>query len=198
MRADAVKGRSQVGQSCRRTLLGVGVVCRPMRGTVWVLTGVLWGALHLASALAHPPEPPPPKERLKRLIQTLDLDAPTAAAVTKIVETAEPEHRELRRQLWEAHRRMRTLLQQDTPDEAAIMAQAEAIGALRTAVRKLRLRTMLQIRALLTPEQRQRLREQFSTWRPRRPPVFSPRATPQRGESGKGSTCGSGVTEPDQ
>ncbi|MCS6925331.1 MAG: Spy/CpxP family protein refolding chaperone [Candidatus Binatia bacterium] len=146
-----------------------------------------------------PPMPPPPREgHLKRLIETLDLDAPTSAAVTDIIQAAETEHHELRRQLWEAHRRMRTLLQQETPDEAAIMAQAEVIGSLRTAVQKLRLRTMLQIRALLTPAQRQQLRERFSAQRPPRPRFSSPEGAPQRGEQQKGSPCDPGATDPHQ
>jgi Spy/CpxP family protein refolding chaperone len=45
-------------------------------------------------------------------------------------------------------------LEQEDPDEAAVMEQAEAIGALRTESRKQGLRTLLDVRALLTPEQR--------------------------------------------
>lgn len=171
-----------------------------MRKSVRVLAWVFCGCLGLPPLVqAHPPEPHLlPEEHLKQLVATLNLDAPTSAAVTNILETAQTEHHQLRRQLQEAHRRMRTLLQQETPDEAAIMAQAEVIGDLRTAVQKLRLRTMLQIRALLTPEQRQQLREQFSVRRPRRSPFSSPGATPQHGEEKKRGTCGSGVTEPYQ
>jgi Spy/CpxP family protein refolding chaperone len=52
---------------------------------------------------------------------------------------------------------MRRLLGQDRPDEAAVMQQAERIGALEIELHKQRLRTMLRIRALLTPEQRREL-----------------------------------------
>jgi Spy/CpxP family protein refolding chaperone len=48
-------------------------------------------------------------------------------------------------------------LEHENPDEAAVMAQADAIGALKTEAQKHRLRTMLQVRALLTPEQRTKL-----------------------------------------
>ena len=43
------------------------------------------------------------------------------------------------------------------PDEAAVMQHADAIGQAETEMHKHRLATMLEIRALLTPEQRQEL-----------------------------------------
>jgi Spy/CpxP family protein refolding chaperone len=52
---------------------------------------------------------------------------------------------------------MRALLSQELPDEAAVMQQADAIGALELAERKNRLQAILQIRAVLTPAQRQEL-----------------------------------------
>ena len=69
---------------------------------------------------------------------------------------------------------MRALLSQEVPDEAAVMRQADAIGALELAARKQRLQVMLRIRALLTPAQRQELMRLQETWPRRRKPDFVP------------------------
>jgi Spy/CpxP family protein refolding chaperone len=62
---------------------------------------------------------------------------------------------------------MRTALEADAPDEAALMAHADRIGEITTELRKQHLRTLLAVNAQLTPEQREALR-------------------PQRGEGGHG------------
>jgi Spy/CpxP family protein refolding chaperone len=49
---------------------------------------------------------------------------------------------------------MKTLLAHDTPDESAVMQQIDSIGLAETEMHKHRLGTMLEIRTLLTPEQR--------------------------------------------
>ena len=54
---------------------------------------------------------------------------------------------------------MRSLLEQETPDEAAVMSLADRIGAIRTEGRKSMLRALLAVRADLTPAQRQKLNE---------------------------------------
>jgi Spy/CpxP family protein refolding chaperone len=50
------------------------------------------------------------------------------------------------------------MLQQDSPDESAVLAQSEVLGELETEHRKQSLRTLLTIQSLLTPEQRASLR----------------------------------------
>ena len=70
---------------------------------------------------------------------------------------ARAEGRALHGQLREAREVLHTLLTADAPDEAVVMQQADVIGGLETALMKHRLRSMLQIRALLTPEQRAEL-----------------------------------------
>ena len=57
------------------------------------------------------------------------------------------------------HEELRELLSADSPDESAIMAKADEIGAVKTSLKKHHLRTMLQIRSQLTPEQREKLVE---------------------------------------
>ncbi len=98
-------------------------------------------------------------EPIERLVETLGLDDATLTKVYKIIDDARASKRALRQKLHEAHQHMRTLLEQETPDEAAVMAQASTIGTLRTDMDKHRLQTMLQVRALLTPAQRTKLLE---------------------------------------
>ncbi len=127
---------------------------------------VSWSVL----AAAQPPGAlPPPATRLGNAITALGLDAATRGQVHQIVEASRAEHQRLRRELRAAYRHLRFLLAQEEPDEAAVMAQADAVGALRTALQKQRLRTMLQVRALLTPAQRAQLLEVLRAQRPRGP-----------------------------
>lgn len=138
------------------------------------------GALLLGftpAALARPPGPPgphgPPERFIEANAERLGLDEETLAAITAISEDSRERSEALREQLFEAHRKMHELLDADEPDEAAVMAQADATGALEVELRKERLRAMLRIRRLLTPEQRQelvRIREEMGPphWRERR------------------------------
>ena len=100
---------------------------------------------------------PPAARFIEKHAEQLGIDETTRQAIQGLVEEARTRGRETRASLKQARTDMRELLEQDSPDEAAIMQHAERLGALRTEVRKNRLRAMLQIRALLTPEQRQAL-----------------------------------------
>lgn len=89
--------------------------------------------------------------------EQLGLDEGTRAAIRAIADASRARSEAIRNELRTAYTRMRALLSQDLPDEAAVMQQADAIGTLKTAESKNRLQAMLQIRALLTPTQRQEL-----------------------------------------
>ena len=54
---------------------------------------------------------------------------------------------------------LQELMDADAPDEGAVMAKLETVGQLQIQVRKLRVGTMLKVRALLTPNQRKQLRK---------------------------------------
>lgn len=120
-------------------------------------------ALLAASADAQPPGP----GHLERIASLLDLDSETEAAVRAIVEETRTEGRALHDEVWENRRTLRELLSQDTPDEAAVMAQIEALGEAETNAHKHRARTMLRIRVLLTPEQRAQMVEMHGEQRER-------------------------------
>jgi Spy/CpxP family protein refolding chaperone len=94
---------------------------------------------------------------LERHAERLKLDAATRERIRSIGAEAQREAEPMHERLREARDEMRRLLGQASPDEASVMQQAERLGTLETEMKKQRLRTMLRIRALLTPEQRQEL-----------------------------------------
>jgi hypothetical protein len=94
---------------------------------------------------------------IERLAGELGLDTETRARVEALAEASRQSQAELHDELGAQHEAMRDLLMQSEPDEAAVMKQAEAIGALETEMQKQRLRTLLAIRRELTPEQREKL-----------------------------------------
>ena len=115
-----------------------------------------------------------PDRFITEYAERLGLDQETLAAIRTIVEASRAHGETLRTELQQAYVQMRALLSQEVPDEAAVMRQADAIGALELAARKQRLQVMLRIRALLTPAQRQELIRLQETWPRRRKPDFVP------------------------
>ena len=120
----------------------------------------------MTSGWAQPPGPParhaPPGSRLERLVEELELDAQTLAQVDAIIDASRDKKRTLRRQLREARKQMHSLLEAEEPQEAELLEQADRIGGLRTELRKEQLKTMLRVRALLSPEQRVQLLERLN------------------------------------
>jgi Spy/CpxP family protein refolding chaperone len=102
--------------------------------------------------------------------ERLGLDREILTAIRAIVEASRAPGETLRAELRQAQAQMRVLLSQEVPNEAEVMQQADAIGALELAVRKQRLQVMLRIRALLTPAQRQELIRLQEAWQTRRRP----------------------------
>ena len=129
------------------------------------------------SGWAQPPGPPArhasPGSRLEHLIEELELDAHTLAQVDAVIDASRARKRTLRRQLHEARRQMRSMLEEAAPRETALLEQVDVIGRLRTELRKEQLKTMLRVRALLGPEQRANLLERLNK-------------TPRRGRRGFG------------
>jgi Spy/CpxP family protein refolding chaperone len=103
----------------------------------------------------------PPRGRdagLEQSVMRLGLDDTKSERVRAIFAGARAHQDELRGQLDAAFGDMGHLLEQDRPDESAVLQQAERIGALRTEADKARLRTLLAVRDELTPEERAELR----------------------------------------
>lgn len=183
---------------------------RRLATTAWLLCASLLASVGFAlAAVAQPPGPdagegppgggrhgphgPPRIERvLERHAEELDLDADTHAAIRAIAAKAREADRPVADQLHTLHEHMRKLLDGDSPQQDDVMQWADRIGAAETELKKSRLRTMLEIRTLLTPEQRKKLVEIFEERRGRRkgfagesPPPEAPGRDPEaegRGE----------------
>ena len=100
-----------------------------------------------------------PGPRLERALERLDLDASTWEQVDAILDAAAAEGEPLRDEIRAAHEQTRALMEAESPDVDAIMAQAEAIGALHVEARKLQLRSWFAVRAVLTQAQIDELAE---------------------------------------
>ncbi|UCE85617.1 MAG: Spy/CpxP family protein refolding chaperone [Deltaproteobacteria bacterium] len=127
---------------------------------------LLVGLLAATVSAAQPPGGPPlggpgkgggPERFLDMHADELGLDEATREAIREIIDASRDDAEDLRADLHDLHQEMKDLLETDAPDEAAVMRQAEAIGALETEMHKHRLATLLAIRALLTPQQRETL-----------------------------------------
>lgn len=107
--------------------------------------------------------PGPRPERLEGMVdhlaRALDLDDATRAGIEAIVASNRPRAEALDASIREQRRELHDLLAADSPDEAAVMAKVESLGALETEMHKLHLATLLAVRARLSPEQRKRLVE---------------------------------------
>jgi Spy/CpxP family protein refolding chaperone len=91
-------------------------------------------------------------ERLERKVEKLELDEATRASAAALFERAGTELQALREQKRAAHEQLREQMAQDPAPVDALMAQVDEIGAIRTEIEKLSLRTRLELRELLGPE----------------------------------------------
>ena len=130
------------------------------------------GALRAATPDEPPMEAPPggshgggkrwdPQARLEKELKELGLTPAQDEKIRAILAQAKQAREQRWTQLEPEFQKMHTLLDADTPDEAAVMAQVDKIGALKNEQHKAMLHTLLQIRAELTPEQRAQLKAQM-------------------------------------
>jgi Spy/CpxP family protein refolding chaperone len=96
-------------------------------------------------------------DRLESGVGSLGLQQKDLDAIYQIIDNARKERRPLDAQLRTAHQQMHTLLDSDSPNADAVTAQADTIGSLSTQLRKIDLRTAVQVRSMLTPDQRKQL-----------------------------------------
>lgn len=132
------------------------------------------------------PRPPPFEDLVERHAGRLGLDEAARAKIRAVVDGSRDEMRRLEEEMRTLRGELRDLLDADAPGVAEVLAKADAVGAAETAVHKLRLRTMLGVRALLTPDQRAELvkiHEEMRRERGRRsPPGGPPPPPPPRDE----------------
>lgn len=130
-----------------------------------------------AAAIASPPGggdfgerhrhrgPPPLHLIIQENADELGLSEETQAQIEAILEASRADHQALRAELEELHEGMKAFMDSEPVDAAAVLSQVASIGAVRTDLEVLRMSVMLDIRALLTPEQWEQLKE----LRPERP-----------------------------
>jgi len=144
----------------------------PKRCARAVLAVVLLGAAAgvAVSAEADPMDRAhPPGGMVAAYAERLGLEPATREAVLAIVERSGERDAALREELHAAKRRMHQLMSKgQSPEPAAILAEADAIGALEVALHKNRLAAILEIRARLEPEQRAELMRIREEKRPHR------------------------------
>jgi len=137
-------------------------------GRIPRVTGLRLGAIGMLGgfppqATAQPPPGGPREGRpgfdrmLERDADRLGLDTATRDRVREIADAARAASEPLEEQRGALHERMRALLDQEEPDRDAVMRLADRIGAVDTELRKRHLAALLEIRALLTPAQREEL-----------------------------------------
>jgi Spy/CpxP family protein refolding chaperone len=165
---------------------------RSLHSTLLALA--LLAGLGLAAAATakpgHGPDGPGSGPRmLERKLEGLELPADTRAKIEALFAAARPSQDALREQIRGARQSLDALLGQDAVDEAAVMAQADALGALMTERRKQELATLIQVRGLLTPEQREKLTQQMREHRGR---GWHARGHGEHGEGG----CEHGAEKP--
>ncbi len=97
-------------------------------------------------------------EAVDRLAAQLSLDPAVTQRLKEKLHAVRLETIAVKAQLKAAQRTVREQLAQETPDRAAVMAALDAVGAARTALRKLKTGALLDVRAELTPEQRAKLK----------------------------------------
>ena len=112
--------------------------------------------------------PQPIEKVLERHADALGLDAATRTKIRAIAAEAREDEAPLDEERRVLHEEMRQLLDGESPKLEDVMQAADRIGAAETELKKRQLRTMLEVRALLTPEQRAKLVKIFEERRGRR------------------------------
>lgn len=119
--------------------------------------------------------PPPIDHILEKHAAELGIDEAKLAEVREIAARSQAEDAPLHETLRAEREKLHALLREDAPALDAVLKQADAVGAAETALHKRRLQTLLAVRAILTPEQRQGLVRIFEEKRKR---IFGDAASP--------------------
>ena len=96
---------------------------------------------------------------VERNAERLELDEKTIAAVQELAAEVSARDEKFNGQMREERLKLRDLLNEALPEEAALMKQAAAVSSLAADMQKHQMQTSLRVRKLLTPEQRTELME---------------------------------------
>lgn len=95
--------------------------------------------------------------RLEGMAAALGLDAESRAGLSRVMERAGQRRQALGRQIHQSNRSLEKLFEDPLPDREAVMAQLDELADLEAQDHRDRATTRLEIRRLLTPEQREKL-----------------------------------------
>jgi Spy/CpxP family protein refolding chaperone len=94
---------------------------------------------------------------IEALASEVGVDQAVLAKIKTLVYNANREAIDLRAEVQRERLTLRQLLDDPQPDSKKVLKQVENVGAAETKIRKNRVQLILQVRELLTPEQRQKL-----------------------------------------
>lgn len=141
------------------------------RRHAWILAIALFAASAATAGDGGPGRrhhaPPPIDRILEKHADELGIDETKLAEVREIAARAQAADAPLHETLRAEREKLHALLREDAPELDAVLKQADAVGAAETALHKRRLQTLLAVRAILTPEQRQGLVKIFEEKRKR-------------------------------
>jgi Spy/CpxP family protein refolding chaperone len=107
-----------------------------------------------------PPHGPPPLDRvLEDHAEELGIDEETLDAISELVEATRPELDKKHEEIRDLRRGFHELLGVDEPDRDLVLQQIEIIGEAEIALHKLEIEMLMDIRSMLTAEQRAALEE---------------------------------------
>ncbi len=124
-----------------------------------VLIGAAALMLCTSIAMAKPHGPPNGKgllnsTRIEIMAEKLNVDEAVVTKIKNIVYESQAAAIDKKANLQKARLKLKRLMDQVTPDRKAVMAALDRVGQLQTEMRKHRVGMLLDVSALLTPEQR--------------------------------------------
>jgi Spy/CpxP family protein refolding chaperone len=96
---------------------------------------------------------------LDRVAHELNLDAATTAKIKDKLVAAKKQHIQLKADHDAAEVDLRRMLDEENPNRDAVFKQLDLVAQKRVAMEKLKIGTLLDVRAMLTPDQRAKLKE---------------------------------------
>jgi Spy/CpxP family protein refolding chaperone len=127
-----------------------------MRKTITLLVALML-SLGTTVALADPGHAPPALKR--KIMKKLGLDRQQIKKIDDLTYRADREKLDIRHEIQKNHLDLEQLMLADKPNEAAIFSKLEKISALDLKIKKNRIGLMLKVKAILTPEQWEKLQE---------------------------------------
>ncbi len=113
-------------------------------------------------------------EMIEHVAGELGVDAKVIGQIKTLTYDANKEAIDIRADMQRAHLELRQLMDEPQPDLKKVMKQVEVVGGIETKLRKNRVQLMLSVHALLTPDQRSKLKGILASRRGPRGMGFGP------------------------